>query len=102
MARRKTLRSDLAWATPDRIFVKDFDLCQDLLGKLSLGDMAFLEMMDRRPTAAESTVFNAMALTLVEHGLTPSAIAKSALPQPISSPTTQPSMGPRPGPPSSR
>ncbi|HEY4737031.1 MAG TPA: citryl-CoA lyase [Xanthobacteraceae bacterium] len=75
MARRKTLRSDLAWATPDRIFVKDFDLCQDLLGKLSLGDMAFLEMMDRRPTAAESTVFNAMALTLVEHGLTPSAIA---------------------------
>jgi citrate synthase len=74
MARRKTLRSDLAWATPDRIFVKGYDLCEDLLGKLSLGDMAFLEMMDRRPTAEESTVFNAMALTLVEHGLTPSAI----------------------------
>lgn len=75
MARRKTLRSDLAWATPERIFIKGFDLCEDLLGKLSLGDMAFLEMMDRRPTAAESNVFNAMALTLVEHGFTPSAIA---------------------------
>jgi citrate synthase len=75
MARRKTLRSDLAWATPDRIFVIGYDLCEDLLGKLSLGDMAFLEMMDRRPTVEESTVFNAMALTLVEHGLTPSAIA---------------------------
>jgi citrate synthase len=75
MAQRKTLRSDLAWATPDRIFVKGYDLCADLLGNLSLGDMAFLEMMDRRPTAAESNVFNAMALTLVEHGLTPSAIA---------------------------
>src|SRR3974390_1645979 len=75
MARPKTLRSDLAWATPERIFVKGFDLCEDLLGKLSLGDMAFLEMMDRRPTAAEANVFNAMALTLCEHGLTPSAIA---------------------------
>ncbi len=75
MARRKALRSDLAWATPERIFIKGFDLCEDLLGKLSLGDMAFLEIMDRRPTDAESKVFNAMALTLVEHGLTPSAIA---------------------------
>jgi citrate synthase len=75
MSRRKALRSDLAWATPERIFIKGFDLCDDLLGKLSLGDMAFLEIMDRRPTDAESKVFNAMALTLVEHGLTPSAIA---------------------------
>ena len=75
MTQRKTLRSDLAWATPERIFIKGFDLCEDLLGKLSLGDMAFLEMMDRCPTDAESNVFNAMALTLVEHGLTPSAIA---------------------------
>ena len=75
MAGRKTLRSDLAWATPDRIFIKGYDLCEELLGKLSLGDMAFLEMMDRRPTTEESNVFNAMALTLVEHGLTPSAIA---------------------------
>jgi citrate synthase len=74
MAKRKTLRSDLAWATPERIFVKGFDLCDELLGNLSLGDMAFLELMDRRPTPQESIVFNAIALTLVEHGLSPSAI----------------------------
>ena len=75
MARRNEIKSDLAWATPDRIFVKGFDLCKDVLGTFSLGDMAFLELMDRRPTAGESNVFNAMAVTLVEHGLTPSAIA---------------------------
>src|ERR687888_2559564 len=74
MAKRKTLRSDIAWATPERIFVKGYDLCDELLGNLSLGDMAFLELTDRRPTPQESVVFNALALTLVEHGLTPSAI----------------------------
>src|SRR5262245_48089544 len=74
MAKRKTLRTDIAWATPDRIFVKGYDLCDELLGNLSLGDMAFLELTDRRPTPQESVVFNALALTLVEHGLTPSAI----------------------------
>ena len=74
MAKRKTLRSDIAWATPERIFVKGYDLCDELLGQLSLGDMAFLELMDRRPTPQESVVFNAIALTLVEHGLSPSAI----------------------------
>src|SRR5215475_4505391 len=74
MTKRKTLRSDLAWATPERIFVKGHDLCDELLGKLSLGDMAFLMLTDRVPTAQESIVFNALALTLVEHGLTPSAI----------------------------
>jgi citrate synthase len=75
MAQRKKLRSDIAWSTTDRIVIKGFDLCRDILGKLSLGDMAFLELTDRLPTPAESAVFNAIAVTLVEHGLTPSAIA---------------------------
>ena len=61
MPQRQQLRSDIAWSTPDRIFVKGFDLCEDILGKLSLGDMAFLELMDRLPSPQESTVFNALA-----------------------------------------
>lgn len=75
MAQKKKLRSDIAWSTTDKIVIKGFDLCRDILGKLSLGDMAFLELTDRLPSPAESAVFNAMAVTLVEHGLTPSAIA---------------------------
>jgi citrate synthase len=71
---RKRLRSDLAFSTADRIVVRGHDL-NELIGNVSLGDMAFLELKGRLPTAAESTVFNAIAITLVEHGLTPSAIA---------------------------
>lgn len=69
------LRSDIGWSTPDKIFVKGMSLPDDLLGRVNLGDMAFLELMDRLPTAAESIVVNALLVTLVEHGITPSALA---------------------------
>lgn len=74
MAKRKPLRSDIAHSSPDRIVIKGMDLCRDMLGHMTLGDMAFLELTDRRPTAAEARMFNALAVTLVEHGLTPSAL----------------------------
>ena len=72
---RKPIRTDIAWSTPSTITVKGFDLCKDILGTLSLGDIAFLELTDRLPTTRESVVFNAIAVTLVEDGLAPSAIA---------------------------
>ena len=72
---RKQLRSDLGWSTADRIVVRGHDLADELLGKVSLGDVAFLELKGRLPTLQESIVFNAITVTLVEHGMTPSAIA---------------------------
>ncbi len=74
-AKRKKLRSDLAWSTTDRIVVRGHDLVDELIGKVSLGDIAFLELKGRLPTRKESAVFNAISVTLVEHGMTPSAIA---------------------------
>jgi citrate synthase len=62
-------------STADRIVVRGHDLVEDLIGKVSLGDMAFLELKGRLPTSKESAMFNALAVTLVEHGMTPSAIA---------------------------
>jgi citrate synthase len=73
--RKKRLRSELGRSTADRIVVRGLDLTQDLLGKVSLGDVAFLELKGRLPTSSESVVFNALVVTLVEHGVTPSAIA---------------------------
>jgi citrate synthase len=37
--------------------------------------MAFLELAGRVPNERESKIFNAMVVTLVEHGITPSALA---------------------------
>lgn len=75
MKERKPLKSAMGWSSPDRIVVRGHDLPNDLLGKIDLGSMAFLEITGRRPTAQESEVFNALLVTLVEHGMTPQAMA---------------------------
>ncbi len=75
MAKRAQMKSDMGWSTADRIVVRSKDLPGEILGTLNLGDMAFLELTGRTPSAPESKMFNAMAVTLVEHGLTPSALA---------------------------
>ena len=69
------IRSDLGWSTADRITVLGKDLPGEILGKVNLGDMAFLELTRRLPNEKESRLFNAMVVTLVEHGITPSALA---------------------------
>ena len=74
MIKRRRLHSEVAHSTADRIVVRGHDLV-DLIGNVALGDMAFLELKGRLPTAQESAVFNAITVTLVEHGMTPSAIA---------------------------
>jgi len=71
----KPLRSAMGWSNTDTITVRGRDLPSELLGHVNLGDMAFLEVAGRLPTKDESAVFNAVAVTLVEHGMTPSAIA---------------------------
>ncbi|MFZ2650796.1 MAG: citryl-CoA lyase [Burkholderiaceae bacterium] len=76
MARKtQPIRSDIAWSTHDRIEVHGNSLPDELLGHINLGDMAFLLLTGRRPTPQESILFNAVAVTLVEHGITPSSLA---------------------------
>jgi citrate synthase len=71
----RKLKSGLGRSTTDQIFVRGHDLTADLIGKVSLGDVAFLELKGRLPNPHESVMFNALVVTLVEHGLTPSTIA---------------------------
>ena len=70
-----TIRSDLAWSTRERITVRGKDLPGEILGSLNLGDMAWFELTGKFPDDKQSRMFNAMAVTLVEHGVTPSALA---------------------------
>lgn len=69
------IRSDIAWSTADRIVVRGRDLPGEILGHLNLGDMAYLELTGKTPNPQQSKLFNALVVTLVEHGITPSALA---------------------------
>jgi citrate synthase len=75
MARRKTpIRTDIGWSDASSITLFGKDFVNDILGHVNLGDMGFMELTGRLPDANESRMFNAMAVTLVEHGITPSAL----------------------------
>lgn len=75
MAKRiDKITSDIAYSTVDSITVRGKSLPDDILGKMNLGDLAFLQLTGKEPTPEQSKVFNAIVITLVEHGITPSAI----------------------------
>jgi citrate synthase len=68
------IRSDIAWSTADRIVVRGKNFTDEILGKMNLGDFAWLQLTGNMPTPQQSTMFNAIIVALVEHGLTPSVI----------------------------
>lgn len=59
----------------DKIFVHGFNLVDDLMGNITLADMAFLGAKHRKPTENESKMLNAVMVAICEHGFTPSSIA---------------------------
>lgn len=69
------LRSEMGFSTEDRVVVRGLDLPSRILGHLDLGAMAFLDITGRVPSEGEARVFNALLVTLVEHGMTPQAMA---------------------------
>jgi citrate synthase len=73
--RGKQLRSDIAWSNAERIVVRGHDLPSEVLGHMDLAAFSFLQLTGRRPTDEQARVYNALLITLVEHGLTPSALA---------------------------
>ena len=59
----------------DAIHVRGVDLVEDLIGELTFTEMSYFAITGQRPTAAQTRILDAVLVTLMEHGLTPSAIA---------------------------
>jgi len=73
--KRTEVKSDIAWATPTQVVIHGLDLCDEIVGKLDFGQMAFLQLFARLPEERELRMFNALMVILVEHGITPSSLA---------------------------
>ena len=50
------------------------DLARDVMGSVGFGELAFWLATQRRPTAGETRVFEAVLAALADHGFTPTAI----------------------------
>ena len=59
----------------DAITVRGRDLVGELMGRVTFTQMMFLEIMGRLPDATETAIVDAVLVTVMEHGLTPSTIA---------------------------
>ena len=75
MAEQVRPKTHIAHHTRDSICVRDVDLVSDLIGKVSFTEMMFFQITGRRPNAAQVALLDAVLVTLMEHGLTPSVIA---------------------------
>jgi citrate synthase len=65
----------LSRSTTDAIFYRDLDLIESVLGQRSFVDMFYRQTFGVDPSPNQSRVLNAVLISLMEHGLTPSAIA---------------------------
>jgi len=62
-------------STAERITVAGRDLAADVMGSLTLTELAFLLVTHRVPTAGERRIVDAVLVSLADHGITPSSLA---------------------------
>ena len=68
-------RTWIGGATRDNITVAQRDLPADIMGRLTLTELAYLLVTRRSPTPEQTRVLDAVLVSLADHGLTPSALA---------------------------
>jgi citrate synthase len=69
------LRSWIGSSTPDSIRLAGRDLPGEVMGRLSLTELAYLLITRREPTPAQRRMLDVVLVSLADHGLTPSALA---------------------------
>lgn len=71
-AQAKTTR--IAGYDADQITIRGKDLVKELMGKVSFSEMMLLQLTGRTPSRMQATILDAVLVTIMEHGLVPSAI----------------------------
>ena len=75
MAKELNKTTSICGYDADNIMVRGKNLVTELMGKVSFPEMILLQMLGKAPTAAQVEILNAVMVTIMEHGLVPSAIA---------------------------
>jgi citrate synthase len=69
------LQTAIGGATPDTISVRGRNLADELMGRVTFTELAFLLVQGRAPSPAETRLLDAVLVSLADHGLTPTVLA---------------------------
>jgi citrate synthase len=69
------MHTDMGSTTPTTITVCGMDLADEIMGTISFADLAFRMVAGRLPNERESVLFNAVLVSLADHGITPTVLA---------------------------
>ena len=69
------LRTEIGATTADSITIRGRDLAGELMGRVTFTELAFLLVQGRMPAAGETTLLDAVLVSLADHGLTPTVLA---------------------------
>jgi citrate synthase len=64
----------IARHTTEAIYVRGANLVDELIGNLTFTEMMYFQLLGQRPSAAQAKILDAVLVTLMEHGITPSTI----------------------------
>ncbi len=67
-------KTSIAGYDADHVTIRGKDLVADLMGKVSFTELMLLQLTGKTPTRAQVTILDAVLVTIMEHGLVPSAI----------------------------
>src|SRR3954451_12786591 len=70
-----SFETSIGTSDADSITVMGRDLANDLMGSATLSELAFLVVQRRMPTQEEARLFDAVLVSLADHGLTPTVLA---------------------------
>jgi len=59
----------------DNIWVRGRNLCDDLIGKMTFTDYIMFHFFGKEPTPLQRAIVDAVLVCIMEHGMTPSAVA---------------------------
>jgi len=75
VAEKSPPTTKLSTHTNENLYLRDLDLVSEVMGHMTFTEAAYYHVLGQRPTPGQVAVLDAVLVTLMEHGLTPSAIA---------------------------
>lgn len=70
-----TARTGICAFDADNVLIRGKNLVDELIGKVSFTELLFLQALGVMPTPTQSRIVDAVMVTIMEHGLVPSAVA---------------------------